>query len=178
MPLSFRNRLDTIPSTRQTLASGGFLFDRGDTVTHLFAVLSGQIRLLRRHENGTEALLQRAGPTAILAEASLLSETYHCAAEANGPTDLQVWRKGDVTKALAASTETARAYTKHLAREVQAARMRAEIGALRRLTDRLDAWLVWHDNRLPEKGSWRHLAEDINVSPEALYRELSKRRRG
>jgi hypothetical protein len=30
---------------------------------------------------------------------------------------------------------------------------------------------------LPSKGEWKALAEDIGVSPEALYRELSKRRR-
>jgi hypothetical protein len=62
------------------------------------------------------------------------------------------------------------------AREVQIARFRAEILSIRRLSDRLDAWLDLNGGVLPEKGRWLSLAGDLAVAPEALYRELAKRR--
>ncbi|MBB4189667.1 hypothetical protein GGE07_006363 [Sinorhizobium terangae] len=41
---------------------------------------------------------------------------------------------------------------------------------------RLDAWMTWSDGTLPAKGDRRALAEEIGVSPEALYREILRRR--
>ncbi|KHA54180.1 Cyclic nucleotide-binding domain protein [Sulfitobacter noctilucicola] len=61
------------------------------------------------------------------------------------------------------------------AREVQAQRGRIEILRLRRVSDRLDAWLDVHGK--PEKGEWIRVADQIGVSPPALYRELALRRR-
>jgi hypothetical protein len=40
---------------------------------------------------------------------------------------------------------------------------------------RLEAWLAWNDGVLPTKGAWKHLAEELGVSPEALYREITRR---
>jgi hypothetical protein len=42
---------------------------------------------------------------------------------------------------------------------------------------RLDAWLALKQGGLPEKGRWRELAECLAVTPEALYREISRRRK-
>ncbi len=53
--------------------------------------------------------------------------------------------------------------------------MRSEIVALKTVAQRLDAWLTWHD-AIPPKGECRALAFEIAVSPEALYRELGKRK--
>jgi hypothetical protein len=54
----------------------------------------------------------------------------------------------------------------------------AETVSLRTVAQRLDAWLAWNEDRLPGKGEWKAVAEEISVSPEALYRELAARRRG
>jgi hypothetical protein len=45
---------------------------------------------------------------------------------------------------------------------------------MRRVSDRLDAWLELHGE--PEKGEWIRVADQIGVSPPALYRELARRR--
>jgi hypothetical protein len=44
------------------------------------------------------------------------------------------------------------------------------------VAERLDAWIAWNDGNSPEKGEWKLVANQIGVSPEALYREIGKRR--
>ncbi len=56
--------------------------------------------------------------------------------------------------------------------------MRSEILSMRTVVKRLDAWLLSHGDRLPAKGEWKNLALQIGVSPEALYRELARRKAG
>ncbi|MEO1918655.1 MAG: hypothetical protein ABGW81_02895 [Paracoccaceae bacterium] len=51
-----------------------------------------------------------------------------------------------------------------IASEVQRARRRAEILSLRRVADRLDAWLVWNDDILPKRGHWHRITDEIYVS--------------
>ncbi len=53
---------------------------------------------------------------------------------------------------------------------------RAEILSLRTVAARLDAWTAANHDRLPEKGAWKTLAAELATSPEALYRELARRR--
>jgi uncharacterized protein YjiS (DUF1127 family) len=46
--------------------------------------------------------------------------------------------------------------------------------SLKTVKAKLDAWLAWNDGKLPLKGTWKQLADDIGVSREALYREVAK----
>jgi len=62
-----------------------------------------------------------------------------------------------------------------LARGVQAARLKAEIRSLSKVSERLGAWLE-AGNTLPEKGRWQEVAAELSVTREALYRELARRR--
>ena len=78
--------------------------------------------------------------------------------------------------ALADDPALAASWSAMLARSVQAARFRCEIRSLPKVADRLDAWLG-EGNRLPEKGRWLDVAAEIGLSREALYRELSRRRK-
>ena len=78
-------------------------------------------------------------------------------------------------KRLAESSAFAQAWVRHLAHEVQQARMHAEIVSLKTVAARLNAWIAWNGD-LPRKGEWAALAVQIGVSPEALYRELARRR--
>jgi hypothetical protein len=49
-----------------------------------------------------------------------------------------------------------------------------EVVSLKTVAERLDAYLAL-GGELPPKGQLVHLASELNVSPEALYRELSRR---
>ncbi|WP_291828294.1 hypothetical protein [Bosea sp. (in: a-proteobacteria)] len=64
----------------------------------------------------------------------------------------------------------------HLAREVQTARLRAELLALRTVAERLDAWLDLDGGGIPPRGERLRLAAEFGVSPGALYREINRRR--
>ena len=46
---------------------------------------------------------------------------------------------------------------------------------LKKVSDRVDAWLTLNDGELLSKGQWKGMAAQIRVSAEALYRELSTR---
>ena len=72
--------------------------------------------------------------------------------------------------------EVALAYARHLAGEGRDARKRAEILARKTVAERLSAWLVWNRDEPPSRGARHHVAEEIGVNREALYRELAKRK--
>jgi len=160
----------------QELAAGDILFRAGDPVRSLFLVVEGGLRLVRSLPHGTQLILQRAGPGAILAEASLFADRYHCEAIAADRSIVRVVPRRRVEAALGDDPDFARAWARYLAREVQQARGQAEVLALKTVTERIDAWMALNGGALPPKGGWRRIASEIGVSPEALYRELAKRR--
>ena len=156
-------------------STGEAVFHRDDPVSMVHFVTSGTIQLVRHEAGGAPLLLQRATPGAILAEASLHSDRYHCDAIAIGGASTWAIAKADLIRRLVSNPAFALAWTRRLAHEVQRARLQAEILSIKTVADRLDAWLAWHGS-IPTKGDWIVLAGEIGVSPEALYRELSKRR--
>lgn len=141
----------------------------------LHRIIDGSAQLVRHQSNGAVLVLQRAGPASILAEASMFSERYHCDAVAVAATRTGAIAKPVLRAALARDLDLAEAWAAYLAREVQATRMRAEILSLRTVAEQLDTWIATR-GELPVKGEWRSLAADIGISPEALYRELARRR--
>jgi CRP-like cAMP-binding protein len=157
------------------LAPGEYLFHRDDPVSHLFIVLAGEVQLIRLQESGGAIILQRAGPGDILAEASVFSSHFHCDAVARGDSEVRSIGRGKFLERFHNDPKFAEVWGAHLAREIQATRLRSEILSLRTVAERLDAWLAWHEN-LPRRGEWAQIAVQIGVSPEALYREIAKRR--
>lgn len=175
MSMAILGLLEPLGGRRRELAAGEYLFHLGDPVTAVFAALDGEVQLLRHLQDGAAIVLQRAIAGQLLAEASLFSDRYHCdAVAAIGSTVLRV-AKRRVRARFRDDPAFAEAWATHVAQEMQSARLRSEILAMRTVSARLDAWLAWH-GRLPPKGEWRCFAQQIGVSPEALYRELAKRR--
>ena len=78
---------------------------------------------------------------------------------------------------LETSPQAALAYARFLASEIRTARKRAEFLTLKSVAQRLTAWLTWNHGLLPTRGAWHHVADEMGISKEALYRELSKRRK-
>lgn len=161
---------------KRRLAAGETLFRSGDAVEQLHRVENGLIALVRPLPQGADLIIQRAHSGSVVAEASLFAETYHCNAVAIEPADVRSLPLGLIKSALERHPELAGSLTRHLALEVQHARARAEIVSLKTVDLRLDAWLALNHEGMPPRGRWRYVAAEIGVSPEALYRELAKRR--
>jgi len=121
-------------------------------------------------------VLQRALPNSVLAEASLFSERYHCDGVAARPTRTVSVAASAVRRLLAQDPRFAGSWAVHLSRELQATRLRAQILSLRTVRERLDAWIAWHGEGPPPNGTWKAVASELGTSPEALYRELARRR--
>jgi CRP-like cAMP-binding protein len=173
------NDLDALwcrAAQRREFAAGEALFRSGDPVRVLYRVEEGVVNLVRVLAHGGMLTLQRATDGALLAEASIFAKAYHCDAVARSTVRVSFMPVAALGHALRSGPELCRSLAQHLANEVQRARARAEIVALRTVSERLDAWLALQDNPLPARGRWRELADEIAVSPEALYRELASRR--
>lgn len=164
-----------LPSIKRTYAPGATVFHRGDPVERLYVVKSGAIRLVRHGSDGHPVVLQRASPGDILAEASVFSAHYHCDAIALTDSATAAFAVSDIRRLLDGDTAFCCAWAAAMSHQLQAARRRAELMALRTVSERLDFWLAWNEGGMPEKGSWKDVAEELGVSPEALYRELSAR---
>lgn len=176
MSHSLIERLSAHAVREQQLTRGEILFRRGDAIRSLFLVAEGCLRLVRSLPHGAQFTLQRAGAGAILAEASLFAETYHCEAVAIEPSLVRLVPRPKVEAALAHDPDLPRCWAQHLAQEVQRTRAVAEILMLKTVNERVEGWLVLNGGTLPLKGRLRQMADEIGVTPEALYRELGRRK--
>lgn len=176
MSKSLIDLLRVLPANERHYPAGKRIFRQGDKVLVLHHVLDGNVHLVRHNIGGHALVLQRATGHAILAEASVFAERYHCDAVAVLPTRTRAIDRSVLEAAFARDPDLARAWAEHLAREVQAARLRAEILSLRTVAERLDAWVAMNVRQFPAKGHWKTVAAEIGTSPEALYREIAKRR--
>ena len=165
----------SLPQQQRTYEEGQHLFHRNDPVRSMFFIEEGTAQLIRHHRDGSAAVLQRAGPGSMLAEASLFASAYHCDAVAIEPVTATLIARRSLRRLFVTSPDFAQAWAAHLSAEVRHARTRAEILSLRTIAQRLDAWIA-ETGSLPDKGSWKSLALEIAVSPEALYREIARRR--
>lgn len=171
-------RLEPLVAAELPLHDGQMLFCTGDAVRSIYLVRSGCIRLERHQAGGDALVLQRAGPGQLLAEASVFASRYHCDAVASGGSLVAKIPKARVAALRDQEPGWLCEFAAHLASEVQRTRARAQLLSLKRVQARLDAWLALHGGRLPARGLWVELAFELGVTPEALYRELARRRPG
>jgi CRP-like cAMP-binding protein len=157
-------------------AGGETLFLSGESVRLMFFVTRGQVDLVRYSRSGARILLFGAGAGQILAEASAYSMNYHC--DGTAAVDSQVLSIPVATfrERLDQNAELASLWAARLARGLQGARMNSAIKSMKTVEERLDAWLA-DGSALPPKGQWQTLAQSLGVSREAIYREMSRRRR-
>ncbi len=171
------DRLKALSQREITVASNEHVFRIGAPVVSLFLVAEGAVQLERHSPSGTRLILQRARAGDVLAEASCFAGHYHCSGVAVRPSLLYSIPMRSFTARCRSDPSLGLAFIEHLARETQSARARSEILSLKTVSARLDAWLGLGDGRLPAKGEWNALADMLSVTPEALYRELSRRRK-
>lgn len=113
----------------------------------MFLVTDGAIAMERSLEDGTPLTLHVAKSGRALAEASLFAASYHCDPVTISLSTVAVILRPAFFSALGRDQDAALSLIETHAREVQAQRARIEILRLRRVADRLDAWLDFTENR-------------------------------
>lgn len=170
------DRLFALPGRYRSVPERDALFHRGETIKFLHVIVTGSIELSRATSKGSLIVMQRLAAGTVIAEASLYSDRYHCDAKSLTASRVFSVTRRRVLQELHRNMEFSNCWNASLAAEVQALRMRNEILRLRTVCDRLNAWLAWTDKPLPPRGKWNGIANEIGVSAEALYRELSARK--
>jgi CRP-like cAMP-binding protein len=153
---------------------GDTIFRRGDRPRAMYAVVTGEARLVRSSASGVEVILQRSR-SGLFAEGSLDQPRYHCDAVAAMPTQLiSIPRK---VFRLALGHESFRErWLSLLLRELRRLRAQNERLCLKTAEERIvHAIESDGDNgRLVLQQSRKDWAAELGLTHEALYRALAR----
>lgn len=157
-----------------TAPKGARLFTEGKAPKWMFYVTAGEIALIRNGVNGETAYLQRQR-RGFVAEASLLSDHYHCNADALLNSALIKVPIPALKDWLGKDAQFSLRWIRMLSAEVRRSRMQNERLALPTIRARL-LHLLNTGNQgavFQVQGSLKLMAQELGVSHEALYRGLA-----
>jgi CRP/FNR family transcriptional regulator, dissimilatory nitrate respiration regulator len=160
--------------TSRELEKGDIVFQHGDRPRFMFAVLSGEARLMRISPTGAEIILQRAR-RGLLAEASLDQSRYHCDAIAVLPTRLVCVPRNRFRAALEDDAFRS-SWTTHLLQELRRIRAQSERLSLHTARDRIIHFIEVEgsNGRVVLSQSKKDWAAELGLTHEALYRTLAR----
>ena len=172
MAADYSKLLQGVRPTRQVLAAGEVITRAGDKVAAIYAVETGRIALSRHGST-----VHVAEPGTLFGESCLFAETNPVDAVALEPAVVLIYAQAQVLLHLRAHPDLNLAFSAYLARRLNAARARIELGKLRGAQDRVMAFLTqagaaegWITLGQPLS----HIAVDIGLTHEAFYRTLRK----
>jgi CRP/FNR family transcriptional regulator, dissimilatory nitrate respiration regulator len=169
--------LDQQALERRSLARNEHLFRQGDTVTAIYFIETGCLRLERRTFDGRTLILGTTPANEFFVEAALFSDVFHCDAVATEPSRVRVYPKAAVLNALRTDPASGLAFLALVARQVIELRQRIELIKVRSAKERVMLYLdfnVGPDGRtvnLP--GQLQDVASELGLTREALYRTLA-----
>ena len=158
----------------QALVAGQTLFARGAVPERVFWIERGEVRLQRATVDGRLIVLQRVRQ-GFLAEASLQAPAYHC--DAWVAQDGLAWSfaRDPLLAALAESNALALWWAARLAQQLRDARLRCERLSLHTARARVMHALETEgrDGVLALPALRKDWADELGLTPEALYRTLA-----
>jgi len=158
------------------LPEGAFCFRQGERARGLFGVDTGAVKLCRFGPRGEEAVLQRARPGDLFAEAAIESAAYHCHAVASEPATLAEIPFTVLRQTLSDDPAFAISWAAFLARRLRDARLRVERLSLLGAADRVRHFLLTEGSgprcQVSVEGSLKSMALDLGMTHETLYRTL------
>lgn len=164
-----------VPVPRRVEA-GAYLFQAGNKGLGIFRLVTGKIQLQRVTPDGTVVVMHKVRIGEIFAEASFFSGSYHCDALASDDTEVLLYPTQALTKCLRDDPQALWTFAAELARRIQGLRTRLELKQIRSASQRLLQFLRLRCDtagRLPIDGTLTHLAEELGLTREALYRALA-----
>ena len=127
----------------RTLQRGEILFHEGEPAEAVYAVIEGQVKLVRYSPRGRELLLHTVGPGQSFAEAALFAAgTYPATAEAVEPTCLWCLHRAALLEVLRTSPELALAMLGSISRWTRRLVSKLELLTQRRVEERLAIYLL------------------------------------
>jgi CRP/FNR family transcriptional regulator, dissimilatory nitrate respiration regulator len=158
----------------RSLDKGALVFRRGDRPRAMYAVLSGEARLVRTASAGFELVLQRTR-NGLLAEASFDQPRYHCDAVVALPTELVSIPRPAFMAALADDVFRER-WLALLLRELRRVRAQNECLSLKTAEERIihAVEAEGSDGVLVLTQSRKDWAAELGLTHEALYRALAR----
>jgi CRP/FNR family transcriptional regulator, dissimilatory nitrate respiration regulator len=178
------SEIDQLPAilqaaaTLQQLSKGQMLFNRDEESQAIYAVKTGQIRLLHYTKSGQSISHYAVHPGEICAEVSLFLETYRCNAIAEEPTQVLAFPKQVFLDAIQQNPEFAIAFVMQLSHRLHSTKMLVELRSIRSAQERVLHYL--HLIVPPEKNtvvleqSLKDTAAELSISPEVLSRTLNQ----
>jgi CRP-like cAMP-binding protein len=161
----------------RALEAGQALFRTGQRTSGFYEVVTGKVRLVRVDRAGREAVLHIAMAGETLAEASLFASEYHCDAIAMTAAVVRLYPKALVLGELERNPKAAQAFMAMLARQIMDLRARLEQRNIHSAHDRIWHYLTLNtgpDGRTVKvTGTLKHLAAELGLTHEALYRTLA-----
>jgi len=152
------------------------LFHQGDAVENIYVVRRGRIKLIRSTIDGNPVVLQLAMAGDIIAEASLFSDTYHCAAVVDSPSaELSCFDRYGLLAALKESPAAAMDIMELFAHRIRKLRALLEIRNIRSAKQRMHAYFQLESNgknEVPLKMSFKDMAYQLGLAHETFYRAL------
>ena len=173
--------LDAVPARLrasacvQAFAQGAIVHRVGDRVRNVYAVLTGELRLLRTSHEGREIILQRAR-TGFVAEASVQHRTYHCDIAAAVDSEVLAFPAKEFCDALDRDRSFRTAWIEHLSRELRLQRTRSERLGLRGAAEHICHCIETEgvNGALTLTQSRRAWGLELGLTHEALYRTLAR----
>ncbi|HVS13320.1 MAG TPA: Crp/Fnr family transcriptional regulator [Thermoanaerobaculia bacterium] len=159
----------------RALRRGETLFRRGDAVRALFLLVGGRVRLERSLADGSWVAVHVARAPAVVAEASLFGDRYHCDAVAEVASRLVPLDRAEVERALARDAKLSRLTLRALAGEVRDLRSRMELRAVRPVERRV---LLALELAPGGERSVASRAAELGMAPETLSRVLRRLEQG
>jgi CRP/FNR family transcriptional regulator, dissimilatory nitrate respiration regulator len=173
LPVNLRKAI-----TYQDLAAQQILFYQNDPSKAIFAVDSGQIKLIHYTEAGKTVNHYVIQPGEYFAEVALFNEVYVCSAIAEIPSRIISFPKEIFLKALEQNINLSKSFTEQLARRLHYTKLLLELRGIRSARDRILHYLQViippNQKTFYVDRSLKDLANDIGISPEAFSRTLAQ----
>jgi len=169
--------LDEQTLERRSLARNEALFRQGEKVTAIYFVEAGRLRLERRTFDGRTLVLGTTLSGNFFVEAALFADIFHCDAMATEPSQVRIYPKAAVLKALREDPAHAMSVLSLVAHQVIELRHRLEIMKVRSAKERVMLYLDLNagpDGRTVSlRSQLQDIASELGLTREALYRTLA-----
>lgn len=168
------NELLLVNGVSRSYAKGSQLWLAGEKVQRMIYIVNGSAHIFNTRNNGYHQIIDRYNSHDIIAPYTIYIKNYVFNAEATSAIETVEHSLPSFRKLI--ETEIGKVHwTELLQANLLRTLKRIDMLTYPTVNEKLDEWMKLN-NRLPAKGEYTVIANELGISREALYRELGKRR--